>query len=58
MLLLLLLYVTFRRTHIAIGHRIQGGSPALLLFPYAVGDGDGDGDGDGYMNHTTDITDN
>ena len=34
--LLLLLYVIFRRTHIAVGHRIQGGSPAPLLFPYAV----------------------
>ena len=27
----------FCRTQIAVGHRIQGGSPAPLLFPYAVG---------------------
>ena len=26
----------FCRTQIAVGHRIQGGSPAPILFPYAV----------------------
>ena len=27
----------FCRTQTAVGHRIQGGSPATLLFPYADG---------------------